>query len=118
MISSLLFGTILAAGHHLFYRHLAGTSPPSDNVQLLGWKFLGQQINIAIGTALAFLIQSRLVTAVSTTYIQLLWRKVHDQPSTVSDFDVTFGALHSLLDLLRIRSWFRKPMLFLLILVA
>lgn len=118
MIGPLLFGIVLAAGHHLFYRHLAGKPPPSNDVQLLGWNVSWQQINIAVGTALAFLTQSTLVTAVSMAYVQLLWKKFRNQASTVSDFDVTFGALHSLPALFRLRCWFRKPLLFVLILVA
>jgi hypothetical protein len=57
MIGLPILGVLLAAGHHLFYSSLNDTETPNN---------FKQQLNIAYGTAFAFLAKSALIAAVAS----------------------------------------------------
>jgi hypothetical protein len=65
-----LAGLIFAIGHHLFYVSLDGKVVDAEN------RHFGQQINIAIGTAFAFLVRASLIGTIGATYWQVFWGKI------------------------------------------
>ncbi|GAB7344240.1 hypothetical protein MBLNU457_2124t1 [Dothideomycetes sp. NU457] len=109
-----LAGLLAAVGHHLFYQSLAGTLAPdtSDQYKVLNFHVTRQELNIVGGTALAFLVKSALSTAISTAYVQLLWKTLmhSTQRTTLSMVDTTFSA--STLSLIKVWTWWRYPLLF------
>ena len=117
---ALLAGLLFAVGHHLFYRHLDGQQVASEDVRLLGSNISPQQLNVAIGTAFAFLVKASLVTAVSTAYLQLLWRALlrAARGSTLGDLDTAFSGLNNIISLSKVWVWWRLPLLFGLAIVA
>lgn len=120
IILSLAAGVLLAIGHHLFYNHLHGRSARTDGWQILGSDVSPQQLNIAIGTAIAYLVKTFLVLALSTAYLQLLWRALlrAARGSTLGDLDTAFSGLSNLISLSKVWVWWRLPLLFALALVA
>lgn len=111
MLLGLLAGVGFALGHHLFYQSLQGKS--------IGNTLFDQQVNIAIGTAFAFLVKASLATAVGSAYVQYLWYTLQRERLRVSHIDslvslltsviaiLNFGALkgHLLLTLLALLAW-------------
>ncbi len=76
MVGSLLAGLLFAFGHHWYYRRLDGTTVSTSNTHT-SWTWSAtpyQNFHIAIGTALASLVRTSLVIAVTTGYVQILWR--------------------------------------------
>ncbi|KAI0459027.1 hypothetical protein F5B21DRAFT_511806 [Xylaria acuta] len=76
MLGMAIIGILLAVGHHLFYRNLMGKEPPDSIYPVLGnsISLTGQQINLTVGTLLAFLVKAFLGNAVSTAHEQHVWR--------------------------------------------
>lgn len=113
---ALAAGVLFAAGHHIFYNRLNGTPAPNDAFDVLGSKVSKQELNVACGTAFAFLVRAALVTALSTAYTQLFWRTmIHSSHgATLDSLDTTFSALSSVLSLLKVKVWWRHQLLFLL----
>lgn len=87
----LMAGALLVVGHHLYYTALDGKT-----VTELGERNWGQQFNLAVGTALAFLVKASLVSAVSAAYAQHFWLDVRDKFLPVSGIDSRFTALSSI----------------------
>jgi hypothetical protein len=73
-------------------------------------------LNIAVGTALAFLVNITLVAAISTAYVQLFWRSMVYQAKdvTLDALDCTFSALADVFVLLEAKVWYQHPLLFLI----
>lgn len=111
MVSSLLVGTALALGHHAFYASLAGSSVGSDPIDIAGWMTTQQQINIAIGTAFAFVVKASLILACSTAYIQLLFKAINRTSFKLSTLDNWFGGLNDLWSFGCLASYWRYPLL-------
>jgi len=115
MISALLAGVVFAVGHHLFYHGLAGHAVSDHYGKGFGSSVSAQEINIAIGTAFAFLVRACLVLAVSTAYIQAFWRAAKARQSemnlTVAQLDAAFSALTNLLAFAKGPLWLRNPVL-------
>lgn len=115
ILTCLLLGIVFACSHHAFYAHLAGT-PASDHEYrvVANWSVSNQQLNIAIGTAFAFLVKSALGAAISIAYAQLFWRQVkrisHAVP--LASVDNAFSALASPIGLVKIWTWKEWPLLF------
>ncbi|KAK0787274.1 hypothetical protein LTR02_006467 [Friedmanniomyces endolithicus] len=113
MISALLAGVVFAVGHHLFYHGLAGHAVSDHYGKGFGSSVSAQEINIAIGTAFAFLVRACLVLAVSTAYIQAFWRAAKARQSemnlTVAQLDAAFSALTNLLAFAKGPLWLRNP---------
>ena len=120
IILALLFGLLFAVGHHLFYRNLDGRKVTSEDFSILGSDISPQQLNVAIGTAFAFLVKASLVTAISTAYLQLLWRALlrSARGSTLGNLDTAFSGLNNIISLGQVWVWWRLPLLFALAVVA
>jgi hypothetical protein len=97
-----VFGLACAIGHHAFYQNL--DKQPVDS------SLFGQQINIAIGTAFAFLFRASLVIAIGAIYWQIFWRTLlrSRKPLTVSHVDTLSGALGSIFELVNVRAMLRS----------
>jgi hypothetical protein len=120
ILSCLAFGIICALGHHFFYRSLQGTPVQNDAIAILGSNVSQQQLNVAIGTAFAFVVNAALAGAVSTAYIQLFWftLKTATQPKTLETLDTMFAALSNALSLCMLQIWWRYPLMFSMAMIA
>ena len=120
VVLALAAGVLFAAGHHLFYKSLDGTPAANIGYNILGSQVSPQQLNIAGGTAFAFLVKACLVTALATAYVQLFWRAMlrKSREVTLERLDTTFSALSNVHYLLKLWIWWRYPVLFLLALIA
>lgn len=112
---ALLAGLLFMIGHHLFYQNLHGT-PVSDNT-LFDFDISQQQINIAVGTAFAFLAKACMVLAISTSFVQMFWRAISAQSREAAPTLERVDAVHSTLDnafeMFNLRSWYAHPLLML-----
>lgn len=111
MVASLLVGAALAIGHHAFYASLAGTAVSSDPIKVVGWTTTQQQINIAIGTAFAFVVKASLILACSTAYMQLLFQAINRKSFKLSTLDNWFGGLNNIWSFGCLTSYWRYPLL-------
>lgn len=112
MFGFLLASVLLALGHHLFYRNLAGTPPPSYSIPGLGVS--RQEINLAVGSTFANLVRSCLGFAVSLAYVQLVWHttKRSKRDIHVADLDKALSARSDFLVILNVRAWCKWPLVF------
>lgn len=116
MLGALAAAILLAVGHHLFYNGLNRT--PSTGSILLA-SISHQEANIAIGTALAILVNSCLEFAVAAAFIQVFWKVLEHVPSTtVKHLDSMYSAPHNIVSLLKVRLWWKYPLLFTLAMLA
>jgi|ERR1700722_1774290 hypothetical protein len=106
-------GVLLALGHHLFYRHLAGSVAPPGEYHLPLGKVSKQQVNFAVGTAFAFLVKSMLALAVTASYMQVFWRtlKTAEKGARLADVDTAFSVMQDILRLFKASVWRRHPLL-------
>jgi hypothetical protein len=111
MISSLFGGVALAVGHHFLYSRLAGTPIQDDTRDIAGYGVSSQQLNIAAGTALAFLVKVLLVLAVTIAYTQAFWRAIGWKETQIRTIDVVDSALGNIWAFLHVRVWWRYPLL-------
>jgi hypothetical protein len=123
MIGSLTLALLFCVGHHLFYRSLAGSKTDGVDYQIAGTDFTGQQVNIAAGTAFAFLAKAAFLLSVSTAYYQAFWRMVKHSSdtrklSTLGRLDDAYSALGNIFALGNVPLWFRSPLMFLVVLIA
>ena len=115
MFLSLIFGVLFALGHHLFYNSLV--NKPTGHYTIMGTRHPGQQLNIAIGTAFAFLVKAAFVLAVSTAYYQAFWKmakqdsKIEKAP-TLGRLDAAFSGTTNVISLFNAPMWCRYPLLF------
>lgn len=77
-----IFGILLALGHHLYYASLNGTTAGSAS---------RQQWPIRFGTAFAYLVTSCLNAAVGLAFTQQLWRSVRQKSFSIASLDKMFG---------------------------
>jgi hypothetical protein len=111
MIASLLVGVAFAIGHHEFYRSLHHTEVRSVSYEFFaGWKITAQQLNTAGGTAFAFAVKASLVFAVSTAYVQLLFRAIAKAGHRVAHIDSWFSGLGDITSLFAVTTW-KQPLL-------
>ncbi|KAK5679824.1 hypothetical protein LTS10_007772 [Elasticomyces elasticus] len=112
-------GILLACGHHVFYTKLDRTRASTGNFDLRFGKISKQQLNISIGTALAFLVKAMLTSAVSVSYAQLFWHamKRSRKAPRLTEVDNAFYALQDLLGIFHRALWQRYPLLILLALI-
>ena len=102
IVLSLTVGILLAIGHHLFYSSLHGREAVGNGYKILGADVSPQQLYVAIGTAFAFLVKAALITAVSTAYLQLLWRALlRAAGSSLGDLDTAFSGLSNITSLFK-----------------
>jgi hypothetical protein len=111
MIASLFGGVGLSLGHHFLYSRLAGTPIHDDSRDIIGYGVSSQQLNIAAGTALAFLVKVCLVLAVTIAYTQAFWRAIGWKETRIKTIDVVDSALGNIWAFLHVRVWWRYPLL-------
>lgn len=106
MLGSLITGILFAIGHHCFYQNLDGTVASESFI--LG-SISYQQANIAIGTALAFIVKSFLVLAVVTAFIQVFWKASSEgqrvSANTIRQLDVVYSVLNNVFALAHVKIW-------------
>jgi hypothetical protein len=90
MLLGLLAGLAFSIGHHYFYQSLDG--------QAISNTTFDQQINIAIGTAFAFLVKASLAIAVGSAYVQYLWHTLRRERLKVDHIDSLASLLTSAID--------------------
>ena len=110
MLGSLLAATVVAIAHHYFYRALNGQVPSTG--------VFDQQVNIGIGTALAFLTRSLLVIAIGVAYTQLFFNTILEKTVSVSSIDAMYGARGSVIDLLHLSSFWKRPLIWILAILS
>jgi hypothetical protein len=91
MIGFLLLSSAMAVGHHCFYLSLNGTTTPNN---------FSQQLNIAYGTAFAFVAKAYMVAAVVSAYTQYIWSDFRKTLITISTIASTFTATTSIVSML------------------
>ncbi|KAI1149481.1 hypothetical protein F4825DRAFT_464068 [Nemania diffusa] len=105
-----IIAVLLAVGHHLFYRHLMGKETPGSIYPVLGHSInlTGQQINLAVGTLLAFLVRAFLGIAVSTANEQHVWRTgiLDSQSQRVPKIDFTSMNFANAQTIIGLSPWF------------
>ena len=111
IVGALLAGVALALGHHLFYASLNKTTVSPDTLSVLGSSISRQELNIAAGTALAFLAKASFVLSVSVSFMQLFWAKAKSRPKTLANLDHLYSALGNLLTLSNLPLWWAYPLL-------
>ena len=116
MFAALVFGILLAVGHHLFYSSLSGKAAATDNYQVLGGQLAvsRQEVEIAIGTSIAFLVKAALALAVSIAYTQVVWKAVKRRETSLLTVDTLFSILGSFMSFLSVSVWWKYPLLLLL----
>lgn len=114
-----IIAVLLAVGHHLFYRHLMGKETPGSIYPVLGHSInlTGQQINLAVGTLLAFLVRAFLGIAVSTANEQHVWRVIKAYPTEVAGIDGLFSANSNIFSMFIPSIWLKSPISMLLALI-
>lgn len=95
ILLGLVAGAAFAIGHHSFYQSLDGSPAPSTEYNAWVFDITAQQVNIAAGTALAFLVSASLGHTLTIAYTQLLWSRVKHtyQGPTLAELDTVFSAL-------------------------
>lgn len=121
IITALVCAVLFAVGHHVFYSSLNGKAAHGNVYNILGSDVSAQQLNIAGGTALAFLVKAALGVALSLVFIQVFWQSIKSRSSqdvTLQTLDTIFDGLNNVFTLLKAWVWWRYPLLFILALVA
>lgn len=108
-------GILFAIGHHIFYDSLKGTTPSLAMYNIAGSQVSGQALNLAVGTAFAFLVRSCLALAMSLSYTQLAWYTIKQstRDRTIPDIDKVTSALSNLLVIMNVFAWIKWPLLLL-----
>jgi hypothetical protein len=118
MTGAVLASMFFALGHHLLYRSLGGKQVPSGSFDIAGFPISPQQVNIAAGTAFAFLVNSCLAAAIAIVYAQLMWNIALSKPVRLGSLDTASAGLNNIFQLLYLRSWRGFRSIFFLALVA
>jgi hypothetical protein len=112
MVASLLFGVLLALGHHLFYSHLNGKPVGAPEHVIKG--VTRQQLNLTLGTLFAFLVNAFLGIAVTTSYTQIVWRAIKKRATTLDTIDTVFHVVTNFWSLFYFSVWWKYPLLLVL----
>lgn len=102
-----LSGIALVLGHHFFYSSLSGRPPPAAVYRVLGTStaLTGQQVNLAVGAALAFLAKTALSAVVAVSAEQSAWRAIKTGSMTLGGIDSLLSMRSNILCLLNFESW-------------
>jgi hypothetical protein len=100
MILSLILGTVLAVGNHLFHKSLNGQAVGSQNQQTWNGRY---------SIAFAFLVKLFLSTTVSMACVQNLWWVLRSKSVELGTMDSMFGIRENALSLAKPRVWLRGP---------
>lgn len=111
LVGALVAGLLLAGIHHAFYRSLNGATVSSELIKVGSYSASQQQINIAAGTALAFLVKAALVLSTSVAYTQLLFRYMSIKSFTLTKLDDWHSALNNVVSLVVIVTDYRYPLI-------
>ena len=101
MALSLTGGAGIALAQHFFYRHLNGRATDGSETSL------SQELNIGLGTGMAYLAKTFLLLGVSLAYTQLFWRRIRHQGLRIRDIDSLFGSMTNALVLIQFRLWIK-----------
>ncbi|CAI6296044.1 unnamed protein product [Periconia digitata] len=101
MLSALAAGFAFFLGHHFFYLSLHHV-PTKDAA-------FEQQVNIAIGTAFAFIVRMFLAISVATVFWQLFWHNVRAKETTLSRIDTLSSVLKNVLEFRHVRAITQFP---------
>lgn len=107
MILMLILGVLLAGGHHAFYKIHDG-KPPSKATYSIGGIFTSltsQQINLAAGAALAFLVKASLGIAIAKSAEQATWCSIRTKTLKLATIDKLSTSTTNILSLFDIQSW-------------
>ena len=96
MLSSLIFGTAFALGHHLFYRSLNSSIVESSTQQ---------EWYTRVGTGLAFLVKTVLGIAIGTAFVQQFWLSLKSQHISVKSLDNMSSILNNPLGFVDVKIW-------------
>ncbi|KAI1112877.1 hypothetical protein F5Y14DRAFT_240106 [Nemania sp. NC0429] len=119
MVSMISLAILLAVGHHLFYNNLMGKPTPDLTYTVLGTPIhlSWQQINITVGTLLAFLVKAFLGVAVSTAHEQHVWWCIKRRPTELAVVDGLFMAKSNVFTMFTPGLWKKSTVSMLLALV-
>jgi len=95
MVGSLLLGTLLAVGHHMYYASMNGHP--------VGQSRLQQETYVAAGVAFTFLVRAFILLAVGIAFTQLFWHDLLTQTSSIKTVDGLFTIRRNPLGLLDVR---------------
>ncbi|KAK5125082.1 hypothetical protein LTR08_005449 [Meristemomyces frigidus] len=115
MVLSLLAGFAFALGHHLFYWSLDGKATPTGSFHVVGRQVGRQQLNISVGTTLAYLVKVSLAFAVTIAFVQAFWRAMKSATPTLAQLNSTFSALG---DVSSLKHLWKHPLLLVLALLS
>jgi hypothetical protein len=122
MLGAFVSGTLLAVTHDQFYNNLDKKAAPIDKYVVGDFAFSKQQMNLNIGSALAFLVKVCLVLAASIAYAQVFWKKTRKLSSNggvaLSKVDSMQLACQNLLEFLTPSIWRSAPCLILVALTV
>jgi hypothetical protein len=100
MTASLLIGTLLAIGQHLFFKSLDGHPIPDQGRQAWNYRF---------SLAFTFLVKTFLSTAISIACVQNIWWLLRSRSTSLETVDSVYGVLGSALKLADFRIWIFGP---------
>lgn len=122
MVTSFLTGIAAAIGHHFFYQGLAGTEAPDGTYTVAGMSMTKQEVNLAAGTALAFIVKAAMVLTVAIAYTQLFWTFAKSASKTkgikLSQLDATASARSNIVAFMKFPAFRSQPTLVLLALIS
>jgi hypothetical protein len=102
VFGSLLASISLAIGHHLFYQSLADAP----------WAGMpSQKFNVAVGNTFASLFRMSLSIAVTTAYVQMVWKVLKAESTGLNVADALSGILTNPLGFLNMGAWRRSSLL-------
>jgi hypothetical protein len=114
----IVFGSLLASisfaiGHHLFYQSLSDTPVSTANDFALGpWAGMpSQKFNFAVGNTFASLFRMSLSIAVTTAYLQMVWRVLKAESTGLDVADALSGILANPLGFLNRGAWRKSSLL-------
>jgi hypothetical protein len=119
MGSAFAGGVLLVLGHHFFYYSLSGSIAPSESYHVLSETVSRQQVNLAVGTSLAFMSKSLFSLAVTASYTQVFWRALRkaQYKARLTEIDIVFSVTQDILGLFRCSVWQRYSLLLTLAMV-
>lgn len=99
--SASVAGVAVAVGHDRYNAYLSGKQV--DEI------LLPQEWVNRIATAFAFLVSQNLAIAVSTSYVQRLWKSLRGDTFEVGAVDIMMGASSNIFSLLQPSAWRKAP---------
>ncbi|KAI4854288.1 hypothetical protein E4T45_04020 [Aureobasidium sp. EXF-8846] len=113
VFGSLCASTLFAIGHHLFYQSLADTPVSTANDFAIGpWAGMSsQKFNVAVGNTFASLFRMFLSIAVTTAYVQMVWKVLKAESTELDVVDALSGILANPLGFFSLGAWRRSFLL-------